>query len=218
MSRWSGSAFLPSVARKLPLTIPDASRALSQGASFMRPRWRLRAVRRRRMGGILQTKTMGRANEALCVPSCTNHNIVGATRRRGPALVACRRRVRCLTTASGKRPASSLSCLGSSQHPRGGTLGQEYEKLSLRGALLATPRRCLRPGQVRRFDGLRRSPRWRKRSAGWLGLPMSAGASAPGGEQGRAMIALSWLGMAFHGRGPRRVAVSHPQGGSHSQF
>ena len=63
-----------------------------------------------------------------------------------------------------------------------GVLGQEYESSSLRGALLATLTLAALAGGV---------------FAGWLSLAMSAGGVALPGAGKAAMIALSWVGMAF---------------------
>lgn len=79
-----------------------------------------------------------------------------------------------------------------------GVLGQEYESSSLRGALLATPRRLrLLAAKLAVLTTLTLAALAGGVLAGWLSLSISAGGVALPGAGKAAMIALSWVGMAF---------------------
>ena len=79
-----------------------------------------------------------------------------------------------------------------------GVLGQEYESSSLRGALLATPRRLrFLTAKLAVLTTLTLAALAGGVLAGWLSLSMSAGGVALPGAGKAAMIALSWVGMAF---------------------
>ena len=79
-----------------------------------------------------------------------------------------------------------------------GVWGQEYESSSLRGALLATPRRLrLLAAKLAVLTTLTLAALAGGVLAGWLSLAMSAGGVALPGAGKAAMIALSWVGMAF---------------------
>ena len=79
-----------------------------------------------------------------------------------------------------------------------GVLGQEYESSSLRGALLATPRRLrLLAAKLAVLTTLTLAALAGSVLAGWLSLSISAGGVALPGAGKAAMIALSWVGMAF---------------------
>ena len=79
-----------------------------------------------------------------------------------------------------------------------GVWGQEYESSSLRGALLATPRRLrLLAAKLAVLTTLTLAALAGGVFAGWLSLAMSAGGVALPGAGKAAMIALSWVGMAL---------------------
>lgn len=79
-----------------------------------------------------------------------------------------------------------------------GVLGQEYESSSLRGALLATPLRLrLLAAKLAVLTTLTLAALAGGVLAGWLSLSISAGGVALPGAGKAAMIALSWVGMAF---------------------